>query len=437
MITGQKLQRPTKQGIADEIAISVGIPRPHTSTGSSVESAFLDALFEWRTGLQNPGTDANRKTAFLLEALGLTYDPFWDTSEISESGGGSTVTTRAYSRIRSALTGTPRCFIFKVNDAPVGSRWETNHSEVYRYGRNVTAHKALNDAGPGSKVIYYATRNASSHPRHFIASANIAYISPDWDGPWEAQLESYRDFTTPVPYTDFTLPGDNQQHAITEITLSTYNQLVVRGGQVASAEHPLLARVESDDEFDETPDASGVNVARRIVQNFPIDVSLIDLRVPSTLPTGAFAAEPPQSPNYSESPEGVLLNAILSPRPSRDPGANKLAETRAIEIVKAALAKDGWSLKADRQKDGTGFDLEFVNASRKLKVEVKGIRGHGLTFNLTPKELWRAETDPDWVLVAVTNVLSAGSYKVTLVTRDRITAASKQIAGFRLNLNMP
>ena len=34
------------------------------------------------------------------------------------------MTTRAYSRIRTAVTGIPRCFFLNVNDAPVGARWE-------------------------------------------------------------------------------------------------------------------------------------------------------------------------------------------------------------------------------------------------------------------------------------------------------------------------
>src|SRR4051812_28514186 len=96
---------------------------PNVSSGSSVDSQFLDALHLAIAGSPTQGADAYRKTEALLDLLGLTYDPYWDTSEAAPEGG-STVTTRAYSRIRAALADTPRCFLLNVTDAPVGTRWE-------------------------------------------------------------------------------------------------------------------------------------------------------------------------------------------------------------------------------------------------------------------------------------------------------------------------
>lgn len=435
VIIGEKVTGQTKQAIAADIAKAIGASTPRIATGSSVESSFLDVIHQWRTGRPNPGTDANRKVERVLDAFDLTYDPYWDTSESTDSGGGSTVTTRAYSRIRSAITGVPRCFIFKVNDAPIGSRWETNHNEVYRYGSNVTARKALNDAGPGSQVIYYATRKASKHRRHYVASATVAYIASGWEGPWEARLENYSEFNTPVPFSYLTLPGDNPQNAITEISFATYNQLVVAAGNPAIITRPLLARVDSEDGVGDDSDLGGPDVARRIIKDFPIDVSSIHVDIPPALPQGAIPVVPPKPTTYSESPTGALESPTLPPRSGQNNQANRLAEERAIDIVKAVMVQDGWTVHADRQKDGTGYDLEFDDGSRILKVEVKGVRGSNLAFNLTPKEFWRAETDPDWVVMVVTNVLSASAYKVNLLTRDKIVSASRQVTGFRLSVD--
>ncbi len=78
--------------------------------------------------------------------------------------------------------------------------------------------------------------------------------------------------------------------------------------------------------------------------------------------------------------------------------------------------------------------LEITNGTQTLHVEVKGVQGSRLAFNLTPKEYWRAETDPEWVVVAVTSVLSPTNYRLNLVTRDTIVTADRVITGFRLTL---
>ena len=95
------------------------------------------------------------------------------------------MTARAFSRIRSAISGTPRCFILNVTDAPVGSKWETDHTSVYRYDDNVTGRMSFNDAGPGSRVLYYSTSNSSTNKMHFMGHAEVKYIADGWTGPWE------------------------------------------------------------------------------------------------------------------------------------------------------------------------------------------------------------------------------------------------------------
>lgn len=437
MINGTKIPRPTKAVMSEDIARMLGIVPPAVSPGSSVDSKVLDAIYEELTGSPSGAPDAYRKTEVLLTHLGLTYDPYWDTSESAEKGG-STVTARAFSRVRAALTDTPRCFILNVTDAPVGTRWETNHDEVYRFDKTVTGHVPLKDAGPGSRVIYYATNKSKLHKKHFIASATVAYVSPGWfPGPWEARLEDYFTFDAPVSVDDLTLPGWNRLHSITEISYETYQALVTAGGAAPDSVSPsatiaIIARPDSD----ETADEGGSDVAQRVIRDFPVEEIAVSIDVPDVLPAGTLASTQASLPHYTETDEGEVRATdpdALPPR-SRNARRDKLAEVRAVCIATKALKEQGWTLERDCQVDGVGYDLRFLKAARRLKVEVKGIQGPRLAFNLTPKEMWRAETDPEWVLVAVTSVLSPASPKIHLLTRDQVTAAKRVISGYRVAL---
>ena len=104
-----------------------------------------------------------------------------------------------------------------------------------------------------------------------------------------------------------------------------------------------------------------------------------------------------------------------------------------MDARREALKRDGWTRSANRQSDGVGYDLEFTKNARTLKVEVKGIQGRTLAFNVTPKEWWRAETDPDWVLVAVTSVLSPRDFRLHLLTRNVVVGGTRTVASYRLS----
>ncbi|MBF4766607.1 DUF3883 domain-containing protein [Nocardioides agariphilus] len=423
VITGSKVPRPTKERLANDAADALGIAHATMSPqGGTVVSTFLDDLHRAMYGTSTGGVDTYRKAERLLQSLGLTYDPYWDTSEAANWGGG-TVTARTYSRIRSALLDTPRCFILNVTDAPVGSKWETDHTSVYRYDATVTGRQPFNDAGPGSRVLYYSTSKSTTNKKHFVGHAEVKYIANNWDPPWEAQLTGYTEFETPVSIDDVAITGWNRQHAITEIDWLTYEAIVVAGGV-----SPEL------DVASETPDPGGDVVAERVAKDFPATVPAI--HVPTELPLGELPLRPPQIPEYKEAANGrgVVGGPSMPPRSPSDRKKDKVAELRAVEVAIRGLEGDGWTYSADRQKDGVGYDLEFTRAGTTLKVEVKGIQGSHLVFNLTPKEAWRAETDPDWVVVAVTSVLSPSAYTPHLISRDRIAAASRVVTGFRLTL---
>lgn len=424
MITGSKTSRPSKQRLANDTADALGIAHATMSTGGTVVSTFLDDVHKALYGTATGSRDTYRKAERLIQALGLTYDPYWDTSEAADKGGG-TVTARTYSRIRSAVTGTPRCFILNVTDAPAGSEWETDRSTVYRYDSTVTGRMSLNDAGPGSRVLFYSTSKLTKSGMHFVGHAEVNYIASNWEGPWEAQLVDYAEFAHPVAVDGVTIHGWNRQHAITEIDWSTYEKVVVEGG--VSPEVGGSAALK---------DPGGDVVAMRVAEDFPADAAVPTLHVPADIPDGVLTLQPPTAPIYEESEDGstVAGGSSTSARSASDRKRDKVAELRAIELTIKALEFDGWTYSADRQKDGVGYDLEFTKNGRILKVEVKGVQGTRLAFNLTPKEAWRAETDPDWVVVAVTSVLSPTAYKLDLVWRDQIAAARRVVTGYRLTI---
>ena len=253
------MKRPTKLDLAQATADALNIPRPEQSTGSSVDSTFLDRVHTALTGDQSTKTDAYRKVERVLQDLGLTYDPFWDTSESVGDTGGSTVTNRAYSRILSAVTRTPRCFIINVNDAEAGARWETDHEFRYAYDSTVSGRANFTDAGPGSRVIYYATSSHKQNPMHFIAHAEVTYISPGWTGPWEATIANYTEFRRPVPVNQFEMEGWNRQISITEITFDTYLRLMNAADSLDTAASEEGLR-----------DPGGEVVAQRVIEELPL-----------------------------------------------------------------------------------------------------------------------------------------------------------------------
>jgi hypothetical protein len=113
---------------------------------------------------------------------------------------------------------------------------------------------------------------------------------------------------------------------------------------------------------------------------------------------------------------------------------DKLAEERGVQIATQFMTDRGWKLLTDHQTSGDGFDLRFAQGERTLNVEVKGIQGAALAFNLTPKEWWRAQTDPAFVVLAVTSVLSPQDYFVNIVTRDRLVTARREVLSYRLSV---
>lgn len=147
---------------------------------------------------------------------------------------------------------------------------------------------------------------------------------------------------------------------------------------------------------------------------------------------GSLAAVPEASLDYKETPDGALVSGRLPGRSRSSAELNRAIEKSAIELVKRAFDEAGWTFHADRQADGVGYDLEFVNGGQRRKVEVKGIKGAVLAFNVTPKEFWRAQEDPEFVLVAVTGALDECRREVHVVSREELVRAQRVPLSYRV-----
>lgn len=407
---GGRVPRQTREVLTNDIASALKTRPPAISGGSSAESTFLDRIYEELSKADPVEGNAYRKTERILQHLELTYDPFWDTSESSDTGG-STVTNRAYSRIRTAITGVPRCFLVRDFLPAKGE---------YYYGSGAEGRAAITDAGPASRLLFW---NRDHDGQTWLnAHGEIAYIASGWTAPWIIKFTEAHELRSLVSFESVGL--GERMPTVTEVTYETYKALL---SQTGNSRLDLVA-VEDPD-----PDRGGDVVAERVLNELPLPERAPLLDVPDDLPQGEMEVSPATTPTYTESAteDGPVASDDLPPAP-RDRKKAKAAEERAVQLTRQALEADGWVLKRDCQKDGVGYDLIYARGARDLHVEVKGIMSSTLAFNLTPKEAWRVETDPRFVLVAVTNVLSPTAFKLHLLDRFHLASAARVITGYRL-----
>ncbi|MFJ3403465.1 protein NO VEIN domain-containing protein [Promicromonospora sp. NPDC090134] len=323
-----------------------------------------------------------------------------------------------------ALSKRPRCFVLNSTDASVGNAWETDKKQHYRYDTNVTGRMPLNDAGPGSLVLFYNTSNHSRNPMSYTATARVEYIGPGWTGPWTADLSGYQEFDSPVPARQVEIAGRNNQHAITEITWEQYQEIVAAGTGMRPESHDVEAGL----------DVGGERAAERVTVDFPAaDVEILGDEVPVRRADGDLDPSPEREPAYGGPSAGDGSVRIPSGRRSAsDRGRDKIVEERAVTVATMHLENLGWRVVADRQKDGVGYDIDLTDGERSVHLEVKGIQGPRLEFNVTAKEWWRVRTDPDFVLAAGTDVLNPTTVHVNLLSPEELVEADRVATQFRV-----
>jgi len=109
-------------------------------------------------------------------------------------------------------------------------------------------------------------------------------------------------------------------------------------------------------------------------------------------------------------------------------------EQAAVNVAIKFFFKKGLSMLDDCQQKGVGYDFVFGNKKKRLHVEVKGVSGSKIDFNLTPKELKCAKNDGEWKLLVVTNALIAP--RVSTYSGKKLLANAKSIepSQFRVTL---
>ena len=422
-IAGPKVPKRTDKDLASEVAGLLEIDPATISTRSAAVGDTLDQIYTAVTRQLTTGVDVQRKVAAILEVLGLTYDPRWDT------GPGMTVTGRAYSRMLVALSERPRCFVLNTTDADIGTAWETDKEKEYRYDTTVSGRVSLNQAGPGSLVLFYHTSNHSQSPMSYTASARIDYIAPGPGGPkWVADLSGFRWFDEAVPAARVDIVDRNPQNAITEITWEQYQEIVTEG--TGSRPEP------QDQDVEAGSDVGGEQAAARVKDDYPpADVDVAGDHVPDRREDGFLIPSLEREPAYlGEHAKSGTVYVPPRRRTADDRARDKIVEERAVILAIRHLTSLGWELSADRQKDGVGYDVELTHGSRTMHLEIKGIQGTRLEFNLTAKEWRRALTDPDFVLAGVTDVLNPTKVHVHLLGPEELAAADRAATQFRVSV---
>jgi hypothetical protein len=263
----------------------------------------------------------------------------------------------------------------------------------------------LYEAGPGARVLFYRTQKSTERPNAcFVAVAEVESVLREESGRYRAALSNYRRFESVVSSESTPIEGWNRQHSIVEIELGTFDAIVGMGfdGDVDEGRRP--------------PD----------LQSDAVAVS--DLL---TLPEPAEDTE--RLPLLPGAESGVA-DLRRSFGTGRDRSRDRLAESRAIHVVKRMLGLAGWELVQDCQAAGIGYDLLFENGNRVLHVEVKGIIGSNLAFNMTGREWKRVFDDPAYVVIAVRNVLDSNRLVPELLTRDRLANGTPRLTQLRLTV---
>lgn len=435
VIKTEVITRPTKQDLCTQIATRLNLSAPKESRGSSIDASFLDEINQALFGVPTNQSSAPRRLEVLMNNLGLVYDPYWDSSERRPSKGGSTITARGYSRVAAAITGNPRCFVLRVSDGEKGQRWEKDHTRQFRYDRSVSGRKALNDAGPGSYVVFYTTSKARENQRKFVGVAKVEYIEGDYEAlEWTARLSEFGEFARPIDYQEIRISGHNTQHAIAEIPYATLLEITTLGDPKNDFEFMGSSYSMLEDFENNLPDVSESHLLQREFSDVNIDDLDIYFRMPDVRPMEAEFYPKIQEALYVEAESSTLrLSNQARPQRKSDWLTNRKIEQQAVAIVRKALSKDGWQEVKDEQKNGVGYDLEFRRNQAILHLEVKGTRAHTIGFNLTPKEWWRLRTDPCWIVLLVTGV-GGKNPSIHYLDRQTLSGATFMVSGYSVNL---
>jgi Domain of unknown function (DUF3883) len=410
----------TRQVLANELASHYNIVAPIIAdgTGSTLPSEFLSRIVRRMGG--NPGSlhYAYRWIEFALAKVGEAYDDRLDSSEHKGRTGGGTITNHAYRKLLRGATGVPFCFI--VDTSATRARTDVR-GQSYAVG-GLVGRRSLLEASAGSRVVLINREPGMTGG--FFGHAWVESITSEEAPSRIMRLRDFEEFPVRIPLASVHISGWNRQHGVAEIDLATLTALVAAGGL-------SLEGVDADTESQESAAAAALESLgdpRAPVDLAGRSISMDRLSQPASDPSPQF--ETPLDDSLHER-DHAFTSARRAGSSQR--ALDKYAEIRAVQIVQTALGMEGWSLVRDCQSLGVGYDLEYEKGGRLLLVEVKGIQGSSLAFNMTAKEWAVAVAVPSFVVIAVTEVLDDALFVIHTVDRRRLFSARRRPVQFRLD----
>lgn len=408
-IIGLNVSALTKEQVANWVADAFGLPHPYTSNGGSVDSRFLKGVLT-RLGSDDDFPNGYRRLERCLHLVGQPYDPRIDSSESRGHDGGGTVTREAFLKLMSGYLDTPRSFILKGFPRPQSGFDRTMRVETLPE----RATRALRNAGAGARILFEEDAKISSMARLVRARA----ISDSTSG---LEFDRLTMFDRSVNSSDLDMENWPATSRLTEVSSATFERLVDGN---ASSPYPFRPR--------SFPSPSSLS---------PITEELFDRLSKFDRPRIASFSQPLPEVSPPITVDGPSTEALLNIKfngagsnRDREPGLDKQTELRAVALVTEYLRQADWHVVRDMQQLGVGFDLLVQRDRSFLKVEVKGIRGANLVFNMTPKEWSMLENDPDFVLIAVTKVLNDKLFTIHVLDRTHFIDASRAANSYRVSI---
>jgi hypothetical protein len=407
----------TRQQLMDQISELLGIPHFEPGVGSSVYNPFIDAA-ALALGL-DPTAFQNkyRRIEAMLATVGQPYDPRLDSSEHRGPSGGGTITNHALRKLAEGLVHRARLryFILNESDNEAAAGYADIRGESYGFNSRVSGHRRLIEAAQQAQVIFYRTSNATLLPMSFVAGAVVDAIESTGPSSWRAILAAYARFPNPVPAEAVDIPGWNRQHGIAEIQGSIFHRIVTIGGE------DVLPMVPPDVPEPSVDPLGPVSLHDLSITELKARPAASDARPMEPVLPVQFEAS--SAPGHEQPPRGRRRRGKL----------DRWAEKRAVHIALVYLEEAGWQLVADRQTEGVGFDLEFSRHGSALLVEIKGIQSNRLAFNMTALEWATALASPNYLVLAVTDVLSLTGFKVNALGQEELFAMGRAPVQFRLS----
>lgn len=161
-----------------------------------------------------------------------------------------------------------------------------------------------------------------------------------------------------------------------------------------------------------------VSIARKIEQ-----LIKTENRVIREIKRGVEILPPLKNVPHKVPPADISDNRGKRRKPSQE--QIRRVEQAAVTVAMKYFFKEGLSMIEDCQQKGVGYDFVFADKKERLHVEVKGVSGSKIDFNLTPKELKCAKNDRKWKLLVVTDALIAP--KAKLFSGKELLAKAKAI----------